>query len=35
MQKEIFYKQHGNGIIADVIASPAEFVFETFGGLLN
>ena len=24
---ENFNKQHGNGIIADVTASPAEFVF--------
>ena len=27
MQKEIFDQQDGNGIIADVTASPAEFVF--------
>ena len=33
MQKEILYKQGSNGVLADVIASPAEFVFETFGGL--
>lgn len=32
---ENFNKQHGNGIIADVIASPAEFGFVLNGRLLN
>ena len=32
-QKEILYKQGSNGVLADVIASPAEFGFVLNGRL--